>query len=236
MSADYQLIIFDCDGTLVDSEALYNTAIADIVSEYGLTKYTPAYCLEHFTGLTLGNIRGMIEAESGHDLSSVLTSEIYVARAQAKMDEGLSAIPGARDLLDYAASRYKICVASNGERSSVIKSLKITGLFDYFGEERIFTKIEVPRPKPFPDLFLHAAAKMSESPAHTLVLEDSMAGVKAGVDAGMQVFGVTPAHHDPARQAENLRQIGAMRVFEALIHIPEALEIKKSVFCGQAAC
>ena len=221
------LILFDCDGTLVDSEGLYNSVIAEMLTEHGLQAYNPAYCLAHFNGLTLTTIRQTVEADTGHDLSGVLTSDLYIRRAQARMDEGLLAIDGAGKLLEWSASRGKIALASNGERSSVIKSLKITGLYDFFGEERIFTKIEVPRPKPFPDLFLHAAARMDTNPADCVVIEDSLAGVEAGYAAKMRVFGFTGVHHTPDLQAKKLMQAGAERVFSALIHIPEALRDQK---------
>ena len=114
------LVIFDCDGTLIDSELLYNTVISDLLIESGLDIYTPRLCLERFTGLTLSNIRAQVEQEHKVDLSALITSETYVSRAQAQMDVALSAIPNADDLISRAKDRAKICVASNGERSSVL--------------------------------------------------------------------------------------------------------------------
>ena len=176
------LIIFDCDGTLVDSEVLYNTVISDLLKEAGLDTYTPQVCLALFTGLTFSNIRELMETKHDLDLSEVMSAERYIAKSQARMDEKLDAIEGARDLLESVSASHKICIGSNGERSSVIKSLQNTGLYDFFGgnDDHIFTKIQVKNPKPAPDLFLYAAHEMGIAPEHCWVMEDSVAGVQAG--------------------------------------------------------
>lgn len=225
----FDLIIFDCDGTLVDTELLYNTVISDILIEEGLSEYSPQKCLECFTGLTLSNIRQVVEGEHKRDFSAALTSELYVARAQAEMDKGILPIEGAKDLLEASSAISPICVGSNGERSSVIKSLKLTDLYDHFGghDEHIFTKIQVKNAKPAPDLFLYAAEKMNVSPEKCLVLEDSAAGVRAGRAAGMHVYGYTGSHHDPQNHAITLSENGADQTFSSLIHIVDALKNQK---------
>jgi HAD superfamily hydrolase (TIGR01509 family) len=219
------LTIFDCDGTLIDSELLYNTVISDLLCENGLDHYTPALCLERFTGLTLTDIRAQIEQEHKIDLASHITSDIYITRAQAQMDQGLNAIINADQLLTRSRSLGKICVASNGERSSVIKSLKMTGLYTAFdgGEDHIFTKIQVEKAKPAPDLFLFAAEQMDVLPKDCAVIEDSVAGVRAGIAAGMYVLGFTGSHHNPATHALALKEAGAHRIFSDLIHIADYL-------------
>lgn len=123
----------------------------------------------------------------------------------------------------------KICVASNGERSSVIKSLKMTGLYEAFdgGEDHIFTKIQVENAKPAPDLFLFAAEKMDVLPKDCAVIEDSVAGVRAGIAAGMYVLGFTGSHHNPAMHANALKEAGAHRIFSDLIHIADYLGNEK---------
>ena len=226
---NYDLIIFDCDGTIVDTELLYNSVISNILIEYGLSEYTPDACLEHFTGLTLSNIRGVVEQKHNVDLAAVLTSDLYVGRAQAEMDKGINAIKGANELLRFCKSQTKICVASNGERSSVIKSMKLVELYNYFGghDDDIFTKIQVDNPKPAPDLFLYAAKQMGIEPQNCLVIEDSVAGVQAGIAANMSVFGYTGSHPDPQSHANTLKSAGACETFSSLIHIVEHLKGQK---------
>jgi HAD superfamily hydrolase (TIGR01509 family) len=169
-----------------------------------------------------------------------MTSELYVARAQAQMDQGIAAIAGAEILIETAlAQGFEICIGSNGERSSVIKSLKLAGLYDYFGgtESRIFTKIQVENAKPAPDLFLFAAAQMTAlmgmgaAPKTMIVIEDSVAGVQAGVAANMRVWGYTGSHHDPEAHKITLLENGAERCFSSLIHISDELQGKKE-FCS----
>lgn len=227
MSKLYQpeLIIYDCDGTLVDSEYLYNKVISDMLIEQNLHEYDVHSCLAQFTGLTLSNIRLIVEEKHQMDLSEVLTSELYVSRAQAQMDVELHAIDGAHDLLKMTAMNTKICLGSNGERSSVIKSLRLTGLYDHFGghDEHIFTKIQVSNPKPAPDLFLYAAENMGVKPENCLVIEDSVAGVTAGKNAGMQVLGFIGASHEPDKLSGKLEEAGAAESFSSLIHIGNRL-------------
>ena len=221
---DFELVIFDCDGTLVDSELLYNTVISEILIEAGLKQYTPETCLELFTGLTMSAIREKIEQSDKADLSNILSSDNYIGRSQAKMNKGLSPIAGASQLLEQCKTRNKICVASNGERSSVIKSLNMTGLYDYFGghDDHIFTKIQVKNAKPAPDLFLYAAEKMGTAPQNCLVIEDSHAGVMAGCAANMCVWGYSGSHHDPENHSKALLKTGAHRAFDNLIHMTNA--------------
>jgi beta-phosphoglucomutase-like phosphatase (HAD superfamily) len=114
-------------------------------------------------------------------------------------------------------------VASNGERSNVVESLNLTGLKKHFVDGHIFTKIQVKNPKPHPDLFLFAATQMGVAPENCVVIEDSAAGVRAGVAAGMMTFGFTGASHDPIKQAEILKSAGATAVYPRLIHIREHL-------------
>ncbi|MAE51703.1 MAG: hydrolase [Micavibrio sp.] len=225
------LVIFDCDGTLIDSEMLYNTVISDLLCEAGLDMYTPGLCLERFTGLTLSAIRAQAEQAHNMDLSSHLAAETYVRRAQQQMDVALSAIAGADVLIARAKERGKICVASNGERSSVLKSLKLTSLYDYFetGESQIFTKVQVENAKPAPDLFLFAADKMQVQTKDCVVVEDSVAGVQAGLAAGMHVIGFTGSHHAPAAHAKVLKSAGAHRIFSDLIHIADYLSGEKGL-------
>lgn len=214
--SDFPLIIFDCDGTLVDTETLYNTITAELLNEMGFAEYTPEICIERFAGQSWSSIHAMLEAEHGTVIPRDIVTR-YVEIANERMKDDLRPSPYAHDLVTlYRDKNHKICVGSNGERRSVVNSLKLSGLYDHFGEERIFTKIQVERPKPAPDLFLFVADQMKENPANTLVLEDSPAGVEAGRAAGMHVIGYVGTSHDKQKQEEKLLKAGADRVIQCL--------------------
>lgn len=212
------LIIFDCDGTLVDSEHLYNSITSELLNEIGYDEYTPALCMELFTGQSWSTIRTTLEARHGQKMPDDII-ERYIRIANTKMDHDFEATPYADDVLKTLSVGRKICVASNGERGNVIKSLKITGLFHHFGEKHIFSKIQVARPKPAPDLFLFACEQMGIAPDKTLIVEDSVAGVEAACAAGIAVLGFTGAAHVPEKQALALKNAGASVIIESLIHI-----------------
>ena len=223
MMADFDLIIFDCDGTLTDSEYVNNKAVLDVLAEENITQYDLDYAYRHWLGTTLPGIVLAIQMETGKMLSPDFSMRC-VRRGLELADSFLNPVEGAPDLVAAAAGKFKICVASNGEQSSVEHALGSTGFMAYFTPETVFTKSLVKNPKPYPDLFLHAAAVMgAESGRRCLVIEDSATGVRAGVAAGMTVWGFTGSSHDPLRQAETLKSAGAHDVFPSLIHIKDRL-------------
>lgn len=207
----YGLIIFDCDGTLVDSEALNNQAMLDLIKSFGIHDYDMDYALTHFMGLRFGKIAEMIAAQTGFTFPEDAPAR-YRARVRELTTAHLSPIAGAADMVREAARQAKICVASNGERGNVLFSLQKVGLLDFFTEQRVFTGLMVENPKPAPDLFLLAAKTLGESPENALVIEDSPAGVQAGLSAGMQVWGFCGAHHAPEKHAQKLEKSGAHAV------------------------
>ncbi len=217
----FDLIIFDCDGTLTDSEKANNQATLDVLSDIGIN-YTMDHALKHWVGTTLTSIMLSIQTETGRTLPDDIILRC-IRRTTELQGAGMSPVEGAPELVAAAKKKFPICVASNGERSNVIASLKLCGLMEYFHEDHVFTKIQVKNPKPYPDLFLFAAAQMGYAPERCLVIEDSMAGVRAGVAAGMTTFGFTGSSHHPPKQAENLKSAGAHQVFDRLIHIKEKL-------------
>lgn len=216
------LIIFDCDGTLTDSELLNNNALLEVLHEDGFTHYTLDYAFHHWVGTTVSNVMLAIQMETGR-MPSPNTVQKFISRVAQKQATDLKAVDGADDLIAAAARKYKVCVASNGERSNVVESLNLTGLKKYFHDDHVFTKIQVKNPKPHPDLFLFAASQMGAVPENCVAIEDSAAGVRAGVAAGMTTFGFTGASHDPIKQAEILKSAGAFAVYPRLIHIQEHL-------------
>ncbi len=221
---NHDLIIFDCDGTLTDSEYVNNQALIEILSESGFTGYTLDHAYQNWVGTTVSSIMLAIQMETGR-MPPPDTVPRYIARVAALQKTDLKPIDGAKDLIIAAAKNHKICVASNGERSNVIASLELTGLMPLFEEHHVFTKIQVKNPKPAPDLFLFAASQMGAEPSRCVVIEDSPAGVRAGVAAGMTTYGFTGSSHDPEKHQKTLTDAGATAVFSKLIHIQNILSV-----------
>lgn len=221
---NFDLIIFDCDGTLTDSEYVNNRALLEILHEDGFTQYDLDHAYKHWVGSTVSNILLSIQMDTGKIPPQDLVPR-YIKRVSDLQVSGLVPIEGAASLVSKSKSKFKICVASNGERSNVLNSLEVTGLMQYFTDATVFTKIQVPRPKPYPDLFLFAAKEMGVDPSRCLVIEDSAAGVMAGAAAGITTFGFTGSSHDPVRHEQTLKSAGATAVFTRLIHIEERLGI-----------
>lgn len=217
-----KLIIFDCDGTLVNSEYLYNAITAELLNEIGYPEYTPELCLELFAGQSWSTIRGELELRHQTKMPDDIIQR-YIRIANERMSHDFEEAPGAGEVLADLGREYAICVASNGERGNVLKSLEVTGLIRHFSEETVFTKIQVPRPKPAPDLFLFACERMGFAPHETLIVEDSIAGVRAAKAANIRVLGYTGTAHDAALARHNLELAGADSVIEALIHIRKHL-------------
>lgn len=218
----FDLIIFDCDGTLTDSEYLNNRALLDVLIEEGITRYDLDHAYTHWVGNTVTNINLAIQMETGRTLPENIVSR-YVARVRELQKTELKAINGAVDLVKAAYPKFKTCVASNGERGNILSSLEGIGLMPPFMDNQIFSKTQVKNPKPHPDLFLFAANAMGADPAKCVVIEDSAAGVMAGVAAGMTTWGFTGSSHNPAKQEQTLKSAGATCVFPTLIHIREKL-------------
>jgi HAD superfamily hydrolase (TIGR01509 family) len=182
-------IIFDCDGTLVDSEGVQAEVFSELLAGQGWT-LGAADCLAAFRGRRLAACMAELETRFGklrHDFETA-----FRARAGELLMTQLREIEGATALLDALA--HPICVASNAPRAKIEMCLAITGLGRFFGE-RIFSAYEVGAFKPDPGLFLHAAAAMRAEPARCLVVEDSEPGVVAALAAGMPVVALL---HEPA--------------------------------------
>ncbi len=221
----YDLVIFDCDGTLVDSETLNNQATLDVLSACGIDGYTLDHAFHHWMGTTYSSIALRVQMETGKILPDNFVQRC-IARVAELQDQELRAVKGATDLVEtLKAKNVPSCVASNGERTNVINSIRLTGLSKFYDEERIFTKIQVERPKPAPDIFLFAAEKMGTEPGRCVVIEDSEAGVTGGVAAGMTVIGFTGTSHDKTMQEARLKKAGASAVIDDFIHMPDLLGI-----------
>jgi HAD superfamily hydrolase (TIGR01509 family) len=219
---DHEMLIFDCDGTLVDSEYLNNLATLELLKEEGLTQFDMDYAFTHFVGLRLKFILSEISKLTGHVFPNTM-SERYVALVEKMAPQYMKTIPGAEELVSAAAKKMKICVASNGQRDNVISSLERAGLKKYFPDDHIFSGVMVERPKPAPDLFLMAAEKMGATPQNCIVIEDSVAGVTGAVAAKMHTLGFVGTHTDQEAYSNRLKQAGAAEIFASLIHIRERL-------------
>ncbi|WP_439550991.1 HAD family hydrolase [Falsiroseomonas sp.] len=175
-------VIFDCDGTLVDSEPLSALVFAEALAEQGL-EITPAAALDAFRGRRFALCVAMAERMLGRTLPPDFEAMVRDRTTLAFRDR-LRGIEGAAALLE--AMPLPFCVASNAPRAKTELSLTLTGLRHFFGE-RIFSAYDVGSWKPDPGLFLHAADALGLPPADCLVVEDSEAGVMAGLAAGMRV-------------------------------------------------
>ncbi|MBP7722331.1 MAG: HAD family phosphatase [Alphaproteobacteria bacterium] len=220
--SDFDLLIFDCDGTLVDSEYLNNYATIQLLHGEGLTQYDMDYAFEHFVGLRLKHILDGISKETGHIFPADII-ERYIALVEKLAPSQMKTISGALELVAEASKRVKICVVSNGQRDNVLSSLEMANVRKYFEESYIFTGLMAPNPKPAPDLFLLAAERLNAQTNKCLVIEDSVAGVTGAVAAGMRTFGFVGTHTDQSGYAERLKKAGAVEIFTSLIHIREQL-------------
>ena len=160
----YDLIIFDCDGTLVDSEHIHSKIDSDILVSVGLTQYTPEKCVENFGGASWKDIKKEIWARHKVDIPDALIEARHPNTLRA-MDTDLKSIEGALNFVKLVQPHYKIAVGSNGEPESILKSLQILGFMDHFDENHIFTKCDVENGKPAPDLYYYTAEKMGVEPS-----------------------------------------------------------------------
>lgn len=206
-----ELIIFDCDGTLVDSEKMYIQLTSDMLTELGYPHYSVDFCRHHFIGRGMAAVKEFVEKQEQTKIADDFVDR-FSSLAQERLEVEVKPVPYAVEAVELLSGTHKTCVASNGERDNVTTSVRGIGLYDIFGEEKIFTKNQVARGKPFPDLFLYAANQMGVLPERCIVIEDSLTGVRAGVAAGMQVIGITAVSHEPQTLAENMKKEGAARV------------------------
>jgi HAD superfamily hydrolase (TIGR01509 family) len=212
------LVIFDCDGVLVDSEPLANRVLADLLTELGRPTTTEE-SLRRYVGRSLASILDEVESELGGPLAREREDvvEQYRSGVFAGFARGLLPVAGiAEALQQIARSDVAICVASSSQPDRIELSLRLTGLLPHF-EGCVFSAVEVERGKPHPDLFLHAARQMGAEPDQCLVVEDSVYGVRAGVAAGMPVLGYCP--DGPAADPARLAAAGA-RLFGAMAELP----------------
>lgn len=200
------LIIFDCDGVLVDSERLSHEVLQAMLGEHGV-RLTLDETFARFMGSSSERCRDRVAELLGDAMPDDFMRRFGV-RSFAAFAASLAPVPGITDLLDALSPPF--CVASNGPREKMRFTLGHTGLLGRF-EGRLFSAQDVARPKPAPDLFLHAAQTLGAAPGRCVVVEDSPTGVSAARAAGMTVFG-----YAAMGQGATLQAAGATAVFERM--------------------
>ena len=194
-STDIQAIIFDCDGTLVDSEPLSLKVLVELVAEHGLD-IPHDEAIQRWSGGHLDEIVIEIEARLGRALPGEFLST-FRGRQLARLATDVQPVHGANELLQAVGKPR--CIASNAPRNKIQLCLQTTRLDHFFEVSQIFSAYEVEAWKPRPDLFLHAADQLGVAPERCAVVEDSEFGIEAGLAAGMQVFVYDPRETQPDR-------------------------------------
>ena len=201
-------LIFDCDGVLVDSETIAEATLVELLGEW-LPDLSADTVLRQALGMTTAHILRYLEGLSEHRLPPAATERVEAA-IEARLARELRATPGVAEAI--TAIDLPKAVVSNSRRQRVLASLATTRLDGLLGEAPLFTADQVARPKPDPALYRLAAATLGVTPAHCLVVEDSVSGVTAAHGAGMTVIGFTGASHVPPDQAMRLRDAGAWQL------------------------
>jgi HAD superfamily hydrolase (TIGR01509 family) len=220
-SFPFDAVLFDCDGVLVDSELITNRVLAQMLGELGWS-ISVEETMRLFIGKLVRDEAARIEANTG-----VAITEEWLVRFRERRNAALerelveiNSAPAAVRAL-HEALDGRIAVASGADRHKVEMQLKKTGMLEYF-EGRVFSGHEMPRSKPYPDVYLAAAKGLGVDPRRCAVVEDTITGATAGVAAGATVFGYAPAslsHSAP----DGLREAGVALVFEDMEQLPALL-------------
>ncbi len=214
------LIIFDCDGVLVDSELTANHVLAEYLTELGFP-HTREECTEKYVGKSVSSIMQMIEGKMGRNLPGNFRAEL-MERDKSSFKDQLKAIPGVVDVIVSWAGQK--CVASSSSLERIYNSLRSTGLLAYF-DPYVFSACQVASGKPDPALFLFASEQMEVLAVDCLVIEDSVPGVIAGKSAGMRVIGFTGGSHCGPGHDKKLLDAGADQVFDNMMDLNNEIQV-----------
>ena len=209
----FELVIFDCDGVLVDSELITNRVFAGMLNDLGIA-VSIEDMFERFVGRSMPQCLEIITGLLGHPVPDGFVDDYY-ARSRTALKRELKAVPDIEAVL--AGVNLPFCVASSGTHEKMQTTLGVTGLLPQF-QGKIYSVTEVARSKPFPDVYLYAARRQGVDPAACAVIEDTPTGVSAGVAAGMTVFGycaLMPRHR--------LIEAGAHHTFDRMSELPALL-------------
>ena len=215
----FDLVIFDCDGVLVDSEVISCRAHADMLTRHGYP-ITADQVLDRFLGVSDREARLAVEAETGRPLPADFETLMKQAALDSYADD-LSPIPYVAETI--AALDVPTCVASSGTPEKIRHGLTCAGLYDLLAPH-IFSATQVMRGKPAPDLFLFAAGQMKVPPERCVVIEDSVPGVTGALAAGMTVLGFHGGSHCRPGYADRLREAGASVTFDDMRQLPPLIE------------
>jgi len=209
------LVIFDCDGVLVDSEPLANVSFSRALKAVGLD-WPVEETMRRLMGRSLKSCLEICEAELGRKLPDDFLEKMQAVTYQSFRDAPLQPVAGVREaIVALQEAGLDTCVASSGSPEKMRFTLGLTGLWDLF-EGRIYSASQVPRGKPFPDLFLHAAIDMDVQPFDCVVVEDSVPGIQAARSAGMRALAYAG---EPYADPPALNQAGG-EVFDAMQRLP----------------
>ncbi len=212
---DIDLVIFDCDGVLVDSEVISCRVHAEVLTRHGYP-ISAEDVRRRFLGRTARDAALEVERELGRPLADAYDSERRTALLAA-LAETVEAIPHLDAALDAIEAR--ICVASSAAHEKIFTTLSRTGFYDRFAPN-IFSGTQVSHGKPAPDLFLFAASRMAAHPGRCLVIEDSIPGITGARAAGMTVFGFHGGSHCRPEDGKALRAAGAIVTFDDMRQLP----------------
>jgi len=217
--ASFDLIIFDCDGVLVDSEILSCGCLLSLLRQHEIeTDLAEIY--QRFLGRSFQAVADQFQVWRGEPVPGDFQAKLEAA-VRLSFSASLHAMPGVIDLLDSLKMPY--CLASSSNLDRVELSLSLAKLSEHF-KDRVFTAQMVRQGKPAPDLFLHAAAVMGVNPERALVIEDSVSGVAAGRAAGMTVWGFTGGSHYAGRDGKALLGAsGAAQIFDKMSDLKRRL-------------
>lgn len=221
------LVIFDCDGVLIDSEAIFCAVDAEALTRLGHT--TTAYEIsERFAGVPHQTAWTQLSSELNLKLPENWVGDLLL-ECERRFQTELAPIPGAANAIRAILERgEQACVASSTELSSLRVNLDRAGLLTLI-EPNVFSVSQVKRVKPAPDVFLYAASQMGFDPGETIVIEDSVAGVLAAKRAGMRVFGFAGGGHAYGSLASRLSQAGAAYVCSSMAEVTDRLSSQSLV-------
>lgn len=215
----YDLVIFDCDGVIVDSEPIANRIFAGLLNRLGY-KLSYDECEKMFTGRSDNDCLKLLKETTSITPPENLF-EMFDGLAFKAYEKELKAIEGIEEIISLLHFD-DFCVASNAPEKKIYKALEVTGLLPKF-QGKIFSSSMVERPKPFPDLFLYAAHKMHADPENCVVIEDSSFGVSAAISAGMDVLGYCERTNEKV-----LKNAGAV-TFNKMSDLKKLLDLNHNV-------